>query len=154
MCWAREANIKAISANGESPSVAESSKTRRIFSPVAVPPGSRVSTTLQPASRRAAASLRICVLLPVPSSPSKVMNFPRRDIVEMIAALVHPCTAAHAGCYSLKFCRALWNLIRRTQGAPKNETLKNLGSLFFLLRSLLLTFQLVGYAADRYHLRG
>src|SRR5580693_4473069 len=93
MCCAREANIKAISANGDSPSVAESSKMRRIFSPVGVPPGSRVSITLCPAARRAAASLRICVLLPVPSSPSNVMNFPRRDIVEMIAALVHSCTS-------------------------------------------------------------
>jgi len=51
------------------------------------------------------------VLLPVPSSPSKVMNLPRRDIVKMIAALVRPCTAALAGCYSLKFCQAMWNSI-------------------------------------------
>src|SRR5580693_8082399 len=86
MCCAREANINAISANGESPSVAESSKTRRTFSPVAVPPGSRVSTTLCPAARSTDASLRICVLLPVPSSPSKVINFPRRAIFGMISA--------------------------------------------------------------------
>src|SRR5580692_1946923 len=92
MCCAREANINAISAIGDRPCVAESSNTRRIFSPVAVPPGSRVSTTLCPAPRSFAASFRICVLLPVPSRPSKVMNFPRRDIVAMIAALMRPCT--------------------------------------------------------------
>jgi hypothetical protein len=81
MCCAREPNISAISASGESPAVAESSNTLRIFSPVSVPPGSRVSTTLCPAARTTAASFRSCVLLPVPSSPSNVMNFPRRDIL-------------------------------------------------------------------------
>ena len=76
MCCARDANINAISAHGSSPAVPESSSTRRIFSPVAVPPGSRVSTTLCPALRSAAASARTCVLLPVPSSPSNVMKLP------------------------------------------------------------------------------
>ena len=40
MCWAREANIRASSARGERSAVAVSSSKRRIFSPVAVPPGS------------------------------------------------------------------------------------------------------------------
>jgi len=31
------------------------------------------------------------------------MNFPRRNIEEMIAAPVRPCTTALAPCYSLKF---------------------------------------------------
>src|SRR5580704_823891 len=149
MCWAREANIKAISARGERPSVAESSRTRRIFSPVAVPPGSRVSTTLCPAARKTAASLRICVLLPVPSSPSKVMNFPRRNIIEMIAAEPRLCTAPPAGCYSLEFRRRSGISIHRHYEGLKHETLKNLGSS---LCSLRLAFQLVSHAADRNHL--
>ena len=48
MCWAREANMSAISVNGESPAVAECSSTSRIFSPVRVPPGSRVTVTEMP----------------------------------------------------------------------------------------------------------
>ena len=48
ICCAREANISAISASGASPAVPESSSTLRIFSPVSVPPGSRVSTDLVP----------------------------------------------------------------------------------------------------------
>src|SRR5580658_6904471 len=135
MCCAREANINAISANGESPSVAESSKTRRIFSPVAVPPGSRVSTTLCPAARKAAASLRICVLLPVPSSPSKVINFPRRDIVEMIAARPHPCTDRPTGCYSLKFRRRK-GLASDTMGTSKMKLSRILGVIYVLFSSL------------------
>ena len=51
MCWAREENIKASSARGERPAVAESRRSRRIFSPVTVPPGSRVTTTGAPCSR-------------------------------------------------------------------------------------------------------
>src|ERR1700680_2624458 len=86
MCCAREANISAISASGDSPAVVESSSSLRILSPVGVPPGSRVSTTLCPAARTTAASFRSCVLFPVPSSPSNVMNFPRRDICGMIPA--------------------------------------------------------------------
>ena len=77
MCCAREANIKAISAIGESSVVAESKMTCRIFSPVPVPPGSRVTTTDCPSARNALASFSICVLLPVPSRPSNVMNLPR-----------------------------------------------------------------------------
>jgi transcriptional regulator with GAF, ATPase, and Fis domain len=41
---------------------------------MAVPPGSAVSTTTRPRSRRYSARRRICVLLPDPSSPSKVIN--------------------------------------------------------------------------------
>src|SRR5271165_7140771 len=156
MCCAREANIKAISAIGESPSVAESSKTRRIFSPVGVPPGSRVSTTLCPASRKADASLRICVLLPVPSSPSKVMNFPRRDIVEddsSAGALlyVRRCTPALAGCYSLQFCRLSGIQFNDTMGALKMKLSRILGVvcvLFFPLFSWSATPPTVTISVD------
>ena len=48
ICCAREANISAISAMDDSAAVFESSKTCRIFSPVSVPPGSRVTTTATP----------------------------------------------------------------------------------------------------------
>ena len=77
MCWAREANIRASSASGESPAVAVSSSRLRIFSPVAVPPGSRVTVTEKPSARSTFASFSSCVLLPQPSRPSKVMKRPR-----------------------------------------------------------------------------
>src|ERR1700730_14704427 len=85
MCWAREANMRAISVNGERPEVAECSRTSRIFSPAAVPPGSRVTVTERPRARRERASFSICVLLPLPSRPSKVISFPRAGTSEMIA---------------------------------------------------------------------
>src|ERR1700691_319585 len=136
MCCAREANINAISANGESPSVAESSKTRRIFSPVGVPPGSRVSTTLCPAARRAAASSRICVLLPVPSNPSNVMNFPRRDIVEMIAALVHSCTTLPRPARIKNSATSAIRFIERNGGPLIMKLSRVLGVVCVLLFSL------------------
>ena len=77
MCCALAANISASSANGDNCFVPESSTTERIFSPVGVPPGSRVVITSWPSARRACASFSICVLLPQPSRPSNVMNLPR-----------------------------------------------------------------------------
>ena len=59
------------------PDVVECSSTSRIFSPVVVPPGSRVTVTAMPRARNDRASFAICVLLPLPSRPSNVMNFPR-----------------------------------------------------------------------------
>jgi hypothetical protein len=45
-------------------------------SPIAVPPGSRVSSTSIPRERRASANSRAWVLLPAPSGPSSVMKTP------------------------------------------------------------------------------
>ncbi len=69
--------MSAISVSGESPAVAECSSTSRIFSPAVVPPGSRVMVTERPWARRERANFSTWVLLPLPSRPSKVMNFPR-----------------------------------------------------------------------------
>src|SRR5271170_2236576 len=69
--------MRANSAMGVSEEVFVSSKSWRIFSPVGVPPGSRVTTTDRPCAVNTAANLASCVLLPQPSSPSKVMNRPR-----------------------------------------------------------------------------
>src|SRR6202522_2277841 len=57
---------------------------RRICWPMGVPPGSTLSSTARPAARRGWASKRACVLLPLPSGPSKVMKRPRSvvDIVQ------------------------------------------------------------------------
>src|SRR5579863_3250190 len=41
------------------------------------PPGSRVNCTDRPRASNRSASIAACVDLPVPSPPSKVMNFPR-----------------------------------------------------------------------------
>jgi len=50
---------------------------RRICSAPGVPPGSRVASTARPAASRCSFSRAICVLLPAPSPPSKVMKRPR-----------------------------------------------------------------------------
>jgi len=68
--------------NGESPAVAECSSTSRIFSPVPVPPGSRV-TVRDKRARAGTRQLLSCVLLPLPSRPSKVDKFPRAATSEM-----------------------------------------------------------------------
>src|ERR1051326_1433023 len=84
ICCAREANINASSAYGDRPAVLLSRITPRIFSPVAVPPGSLVVTTETPWPRNTTANFSSCVLLPQPSRPSKVINRPRggRDMSE------------------------------------------------------------------------
>src|ERR1039458_2134136 len=46
----------------------------RISSPMGVPPGSRRVRTVWPIDRRRSASSEICVVFPLPSVPSKVMN--------------------------------------------------------------------------------
>src|ERR1035437_3748912 len=46
----------------------------RISSPMGVPPGSRRVRTMWPIDRRRSASKEICVVFPLPSVPSKVMN--------------------------------------------------------------------------------
>src|SRR5208337_1542850 len=48
----------------------------RISSPTGVPPGSRNVRTVRPRDRNSSASSEICVDLPLPSVPSKVMNRP------------------------------------------------------------------------------
>src|SRR5208283_2902879 len=63
----------------------ECSRTSRILSPAGVPPGSRVMVTARPWARRDRASFSTWVLLPLPSRPSKVINFPRAGTSEMIA---------------------------------------------------------------------
>ena len=49
----------------------------RIFSPMRVPPGSRVMSTATPACSRRDASRCTCVDFPQPSEPSNVINAPR-----------------------------------------------------------------------------
>src|SRR4051812_32026184 len=82
ICCAREANSNAISARAAKPSVRESSTTARIFSPIGVPPGSRVTMTSRPLARSDWASFSSCVVLPQPSRPSKVMNRPRGELTD------------------------------------------------------------------------
>ena len=77
--------MRANSVNGESPEVAECNSTSRILSPAAVPPGSRVMVTGRPWARRERANFSTWVLLPLPSRPSKVINFPRAGTSKMIA---------------------------------------------------------------------
>src|SRR4051812_5591800 len=55
-------------------SEAGSRSKRRISSPSGVPPGSRTATTFRPAAPSHSASIRICVVLPAPSGPSRTMR--------------------------------------------------------------------------------
>src|SRR4029450_12350760 len=69
---ARAAAKRAASAQGAGPSPPRIRS--RIFSPKAVPPGSRVVRTSRPSSRKSSETRRTCVDLPDPSTPSNVMN--------------------------------------------------------------------------------
>jgi predicted metalloprotease with PDZ domain len=64
------------------------------------------------------------------------MNFPRRDIVEMIAVQAHPCTAAPADCYSLKFRKRSRIPFIDTMGASKMKLSRILGVVCSLSFSL------------------
>src|SRR5260370_39182441 len=81
MDWARSASMRDISAAGamgpRAASDFESSRTLRMRSPRAVPPGFRRVTTVWPSASRVAARRRSWVVFPEPSSPSKVMKYPR-----------------------------------------------------------------------------
>src|SRR5258708_22818051 len=81
MDWGRSANMRAISAAGAmgrtEASDFESSRTLRMRSPRAVPPGLRRVTTVWPSASRVAARRRSWVVFPEPSRPSKVMKYPR-----------------------------------------------------------------------------
>ncbi len=85
MAWARSANMSAISVMGASGVEPESSNRARMRSPVAVPPGWRVMTGSRPRFCIHAAKRLICVVLPEPSRPSRVMNNPRG-----MARVYHP----------------------------------------------------------------
>ena len=71
------ANSNASARAPQRSSVAVSSSSR-IFSAPSLPPGSRVTTTSMPRSRRAAASALTWVDLPTPSPPSRLMKRPAR----------------------------------------------------------------------------
>src|SRR5580704_6168113 len=81
MDWARSANMRDISAAGamgpRAASDFESSRTLRMRSPRAVPPGWRRVTTLWPSASSEVARRRSWVVFPEPSRPSKVMKYPR-----------------------------------------------------------------------------
>ena len=62
---------------GARPVERESSRSSRIRSPVAVPPGWRVTTGVQARFSSQAAKRLIWVVLPEPSKPSRVMKRPR-----------------------------------------------------------------------------
>src|SRR5262245_30790456 len=57
-------------------SFAGSRSTSRIFSPIAVPPGSRTRSGASARRSSAWTSRRACVVLPAPSGPSITMNAP------------------------------------------------------------------------------
>src|SRR5258705_6421928 len=94
MDWARSANMRDISAAGAmGPTEAsdfESSRTLRMRSPRAVPPGLRRVTTLWPLASSVAARRRIWVVFPEPSRPSKVMKYPRGITFSLSRATVYP----------------------------------------------------------------
>src|SRR4051794_30049769 len=58
------------------------------MTPISVPPGSCVSTTFNPRSRSLFVKSCICVVLPQPSVPSKVMNVPRRSVIDKVKNLL------------------------------------------------------------------
>jgi len=55
--------------------------------------------------RTRAAGPHVCALFPSITRPRLPDAGQSAEIVKMMAALVRGCTAALAGCYSLKFCR-------------------------------------------------
>src|SRR3954451_2278018 len=59
----------------------------RIFRPLAVPPGSCVSTTSLPIERSRSARIRICVVLPEPSGPSNVRKVPFGSVIDVVKGL-------------------------------------------------------------------
>ena len=137
-----------------------------VFSPVEVPPGSRVSTTLYPAPRSAAASFRICVLLPLPSRPSNVMNFPRRDIQRNNNSLqtvmlwqpkqpcrdrVFNCTPSVSRCYSRNICNTVKFLPSQSGSYRNNEIHESAGD--FLCLPLFILW-LGGQCPHCHHLGG
>src|ERR1035441_7583686 len=75
--WARLALSRSNSVSGVIPRLASLYwRVWRISSPMGVPPGSRKVRTLWPRWRKRCASAAICVVLPPPSVPSKVMKRP------------------------------------------------------------------------------
>src|SRR5580700_7239176 len=95
---ARAANISSSSDVAVSSLLAGSRRMRRICWPIGVPPGSTDSSTGRPSLRKRCASIRACVLLPLPSGPSKVMKRPRlvvdpRLVVNIVQDLLQilPC---------------------------------------------------------------
>src|SRR5580704_648080 len=85
---ARAANINNSSATGSSSWLAGSSRMRRICWPMGEPPGSTLSRTGRPSPRRRSASSRACVIVPLPSGPSKVMKRPRLLVVDIVQDLL------------------------------------------------------------------
>src|SRR5579862_4399666 len=75
-CCARSARYNSNSVIGAGGGPAVRMSRRRSSTPSAVPPGSRVSTTVSPRLRSAAPVARSCVDLPAPSPPSKAMRHP------------------------------------------------------------------------------
>ena len=74
-----------------SPAVAVSRRIVRIRSPVRVPPGSRVRTTVAPSPDEAARSSSAWLVLPDPSGPSSVMKQPRgTGVGRVVTARVYP----------------------------------------------------------------
>src|SRR6202012_4944391 len=74
---ARSENIRPSSARASSEVRRESRRRLRMRSPNRVPPGWRLSTTSSPPRTSHSCSLRNCVDLPEPSSPSNVRKKPR-----------------------------------------------------------------------------
>src|SRR5262245_264553 len=72
--WARAVIYSSISVRRWMAISCRSSRISRSRSPSAVLPGSRQVTTFRPCARRASVRSRICVDLPVPSTPSKLKN--------------------------------------------------------------------------------
>src|SRR5690606_7102640 len=70
------ANTSSSSVSLSMASSLGASSNSRMRSASGVPPGSRLSTTSMPRSRRRSARYSRLVLLPAPSGPSRVMNRP------------------------------------------------------------------------------
>src|ERR1700682_2482320 len=91
--WLRLASKSNSSVSGVIAKLSGANWRRsRIFSPIAVPPGSRVTSTGTPARSRRDASRFTCVDVPEPSEPSNVINTPRdiRASVKHSSAVVEP----------------------------------------------------------------
>src|SRR5713101_6763296 len=73
-CWARSAAYSRASVRGSISAWDESRRMSRIFAPIGVAPGSRVTTGSAPASVSQAARRSIWVDLPAPSIPSTTRN--------------------------------------------------------------------------------
>ncbi len=105
----RDANISSSSVSAARPRCCGSSTMARTASPTDVPPGSRVCTSSMPRCSMPCRNPASKVLLPAPSPPSRLMNFPRAEFTgNASAGSSRHCDCVLPACWKThaRHCRA------------------------------------------------